>query len=259
MPKCCQTGRILFLTLCCLLMPAIQGHSQTLEDRRQDTAEAIVQRFMSIVAYDALPHDSILFIRSHVVSRHAPHDTCVILRWFAWPHDRRIEVWQHDTLVEAYHNRGLTRFRKLDSQTHQWIDASHIHYDDMTIGYDYRGPLYNRHTNGCHMLFDGVYLFNGHPVKKISVSMPESYDREYLFEKESGLLFMVIEKNTSFGQDKMDEDRHIDWRAYDEYLPVGQSLIVSKECYQHHGTVTFVTHYPELIPLDKLIFENDQR
>ncbi len=160
-------------------------------------------------------------------------------------------------MVQGYHNDELRLFRKFDSAKHEWVDASQIHYDDMTVGYDFRGSLYHRATNGTEMMYEGSLQFQGHPVEKVYASAPETYDRDYLFEKESGLLFLYTERTTSFGEELMDEARHVDWRAYAEYQPVGRSLIVSEESYQHHGTITLVRHYPLLIPATRKPFVED--
>ncbi len=223
-----------------------------------DSAEAVIARFMTLMNYEALPHDSILLIESTIVTRNAPHDTCKMRRWYGYPHNVRIEVWMHDTLYEGYHNNGIKYYRKYDYKQKMWIDASDIHYNDMTQAYDYRGPLYNRHNKGYEISYAGEYTFNNHKIYRISVSSPETYDRMYLFEKTSGLLFLCTESTTIQGKNSKDiGDNHIDWRAYEEYLPLHESLIMSSESYQHHNTVTFARHIPRLIPMNKNIFKYD--
>lgn len=222
-----------------------------------DSAEQVVARYYSIMGYDHLPHNKMLYLETQIVSTAAQGDTALLRRWFALPNSYRIELWQDDTLREGWHNDEQLVFRKYDAKKRQWIKASQMHYYDNITGYDFRGPLYRRKTNGSVMVYGGLVSFEGHAVHKVMVSAPEMYDRDYLFEKESGLLFLYIEHETAYGNEEMNAENHVDWRSIEEYLPVGPAIVVSRETYQHNGYRTTLIHKPQLLPTDRSLFAND--
>lgn len=241
----------LLLFACMLLMAAL------LHGQSGDTAEAVVSRYMKLMNYEALPKDMMLEITSKLVNNVRPDDTMVVRRWFAWPGSHRVEVWEGDSLSDAWHNDGHKSFRRYDGAKHCWIDVSEIYYFDFVMGYDFRGSLFHRKTNGMVLRYGGERLFDGHRVRVVRARVPGMYDRDYMFEESSGLLFLFVELDSSYGDDKPLEENHVDWRSIEEYLPVGGSLVVSKEHYQHHGLRTEATHTPRLAPFDKRLFEQD--
>ncbi|MBQ4376585.1 MAG: hypothetical protein II793_02680 [Bacteroidales bacterium] len=222
-----------------------------------DSAEWVVGRYMSLMNYEAVPRNEMLFIESTAMPRYAGGDTAIVKRWYTGFSSCRIEVWQKGQLIEGWHNYEHKIFRKYDSQKKQWVDASEIHYYDHTIGYDFRGPLYKRATNGSFMLYGGIATFEGNKVYKVMVTAPGMFDRDYYFEQRSGLLFLIIEKETSYGEERNDGEGRLEWRSIDEYLPLGETLIVSKETYQQNGLRTTTTHKPTLMEVNLDIFKKD--
>lgn len=243
--------RAFLIGFCMALLPFLL-HGQV-----ADTAEAVVERYLRLMNYEALPKDQILKVTTKTVSNRHPMDTSIVKRWFAWPNSYRIEVWHRDTLLEGWHNDEQKTFRRYDEGKKKWVVEHELTYFDRVTGYDIRSVLYFRKKNGMEMRYGGMRTFEGHQVYVVATRVPGMYDRDYLFEAESGLLFLMIEKDSHEAGERMDAKNHIDWKTIDEYLPVGESLIASKEQYQHQGRRIVATHQPELIPMDRTLFSKD--
>ncbi|MBQ7279425.1 MAG: hypothetical protein IJR13_01700 [Bacteroidales bacterium] len=225
--------------------------------QEKDSAEWVVARYMALMNYDALPHDKMIAITTLVTSAAMPGDTGIVRRYYAMPNSYRVEVWYGDTLFDAWHNDGTKLYRHYDAAQRQWVDASEIFYYDHIVGYDFRGPLYHRATNGTTLIYGGTATFEGHPIYRVSTSVPSMYDREYYFEQESGLLFLFVEKESTYGDEQLDASIRVDWRSIDEYLPLGESLIISHETYQQNAFRTTLLHTPRLLPIDRTLFSHD--
>lgn len=243
-------GGILLMVWALLLPCGLHGQNA-------DSAEAVVGRYMQIMNHEALPKDMMLKITTRTVSSDNPSDTGIVMRWFAWPNSYRVEVWYHNTLQEGWHNDEQRVIRRYDETKRRWTIANEMNYFDRVSGYDFRGPLYFRKKNGTEMKYSGTRTFEGHRVLVVSTRVPGMYDRDYLFEAESGLLFLSVEKESFLGDDQPLKDNHVDWRSIDEYLPIGESLVVTKEQYQHQGRRIVATHQPELLPMDRTVFSKD--
>lgn len=227
------------------------------QDVAPDSSEWVVGRYMSLMNYESLPRDKMLLIESVAVPRYSGGDTTIVRRWYTGTSSCRIEVWQKGSLMEGWHNYEHKIFRKYDTKKKQWVDASEIHYYDHTVGYDFRGPLYRRATNGTSMAYGGIATFEGHSVYKVLATAPGMFDREYYFEQQSGLLFLILEKETSYGGERDGGEGRLEWRSIEEYLPVGEMLMVSKETYQQEGLRTTTTHTPLLTDTNLDIFKKD--
>jgi len=212
---------------------------------------------MSLMNYDALPHDQMIEITTLVTSSAMPNDTGMVRRYYALPNSYRVEVWYGDTLYDAWHNDGTKIYRHYDAAQRQWVDASEIFYYDHIMGYDFRGPLYHRATNGTILVYGGKATFEGHPIYRVSATTPSMFDREYYFEQQSGLLFLYVEKETTYGDEQVDAASHVDWRSIEEYLPLGESLIVAREIYQQDIFRTTLLHQPRLLPINRSLFADD--
>ena len=103
-----------------------------------------------------------------------------------------------------------------------------------------------------------TFYYNSNKVYRILVTDPSRYDRYYMFEKESGLLFLIKELETQ-GDDVMTSDIHVDWRAYHEYMPFGRSILPSVESYQKGPSITIIHHSYSYLPVDTTIFNRDKR
>ena len=125
--------------------------------------------------------------------------------------------------------------------------------------YDFRGPLYQWKANGGELRYEGEFDYQGHPVSSIYVAMPGMYDKHYLFERESGLLFLINETNKTYERTEFSQAIHVDWRAFMEYEQVGLSLLVSKESYKKDGIIVDIDHHGSILPINDRIFTHNKR
>lgn len=246
--------RIYLYILGCVLgnMLIAQNHQYS-----PDTAATIVERHLSILNHDNLPGDSVLYIESHIVDRNNPTDTVIMKRWAQGPFKFRVEVWHHGKKETGYYSNGKDIFRRYDPNGKMWVNVTQMEYYDWAMAYDFRGPLHNYKTKGGELKYAGAYTYQGTPVDRVFVGMPNMYNRYYLFEKESGLLFLIDETDDFFGNEKTDTTHHVKWRAYHEYQPLGDALFVSSESYMSYGRVKLIRNHIQFIKPDDDIFNKD--
>lgn len=217
-------------------------------------ASSIVASYYSILNYDAIPKDSILYIETHIVQRGST-DTLLMLRWFAVPQYNRIEIWDQNVLLTGYHSDGKSSFREYDTTLHMWKDINSDTYLDKVAPYDFHGPLYHWQNHGVELQYDGEYKFEGHPVYRISAKSPQTYDRKYLFEKETGLLFLFTESDSIDGNALARKgNRRKDWHAYHEFQPLNTIVLPSQESYQYNSTITLISHKAKFIGFNQKLF-----
>lgn len=223
-----------------------------------DSATMVVDRFLKILNYEAIRNDSILYVESTITTRNDTGDTLWMRRWFLWPNLNRTELWHEGVLKFGLVSNGHGRYRRFDPDKRIWKDAQEFSYVDQAMAYDYRGPLYRWNMNGLELIYQGEWNYNSNKVYRILIKDPSRYDRYYMFEKESGLLFLIKELETQ-GDDVMTSDIHVDWRAYHEYMPFGRSILPSVESYQKGPSITIIHHSYSYLPVDTTIFNRDKR
>lgn len=223
-----------------------------------DSAELIVQQYYNLLNYDGLRNDSILYIETIIYKRTNPTDTAIMKRWFLAPNKARAELWHGDTLLEGAYSDGNTIFREyqLGILTH-WTRVADSRYYNIAPNYDFRGALYHRKADAAVLKYEGIWDFNGNPVYRIFVDTPYKYCRNYLFEKESGLLFLIQETNQHSEYTSHQAYDHPDWHAYHEYQPLGDVLIPSVESYQMDGDVVYYFSKSRYVPMNMDIFTKD--
>ena len=254
---------ILFVLAC-----LTHAHSQVATDTAQtpsiqgDTAMAarIIDNSLGYLNFDYLLKDSILSVVSYVVDRSHPNDTITIYRWYAANRQSRIEMWQNNRMEDAYFSNGKGIFRRFTSGRREWSDLTQISYYDLTSALDIRGALYEWRSKGSEPSYMGEYEYNGHPVYRVFVTSPEIYDRNYFFEKETGLLFILTEEDHIFGDSKPATNAHrVDWRAWHEFTPFHGCLLPSIESYQIQGQIVVIHHYYKLEAYNKKLFTEAYR
>lgn len=224
----------------------------------EDSAKTVLDNYFALLRYDIISNDSMLYIESSIVSPQRPGDTVFLRRWFAMPNYYRTEVWHHDTLQTAYASDGALRFRMYNGGRQVWQDIVADKYYDAAAGYDFHGPLYRWKTDGVEIAFAGTWDFKGHPVYRLFVKDPHRYYRYYLFEKETGLLFYIDETKEHDKDSKPADSAKVQWRAYNEYIPVGKQLFVSTESYLSDGEITILHHKYQYLKRDMEPFYVDR-
>ena len=241
---------LLALTLLAPLRATSQNHLYN-----PDSAEVIVGNYLRVLNYDGLPTDSILYMETRIVNSSMPNDTAIMRRWFLNPNKHRFELWYGDTLMEGLFTNGKDVFYMTSTRERlPWLPVTPDKFYDNLVENDFRGTLYNWRAYGSELTYEGVWQFNGHQVYRILVETPYKYNRYYLFEKETGLLFLIQETNTFSEYTNHAEYEHPDWHAIHEFMPVGQSVIPSVESYQFRDA--HVVHHTafRFLPVDMNVF-----
>lgn len=223
-----------------------------------DSAEYVVNRFLNIQNSDALKGDSILYMETYIYYRSSPHDTAILKRWFLPPNRFRAELWHGDTLTEGVYSDGKKIFRECNiKMLAGWTRVADSRYYTIAPTYDFRGELYSWKADAAELTYKGIWNFNGHEVYRILVETPDKYNKYYLFEKESGILFFIEETNEHSEYNNHQAYSHPDWHAFHEYQPIGNTVLPSVESYQIGNDMLFYfTHY-KLIPINMDIFTKD--
>lgn len=223
-----------------------------------DSAEVVISRYMQILNYEALRADSIFYMETIIYKRSKPDDTAILKRWFRAPNLFRAELWHGDTLLQGCYTNGKNRYRMYDHGFADiWSNADIGQYYFFASGFDFRGALYQRKSDGSEFRYDGVWEYKGHEVYKIYAEAPERYNRYYLFEKESGLLFLIEETNhhSAFSNNKAFD--HPDLHGFHEYQPFRGMIIPSIESYQMEGDMLFYYSSFDYQSNNNDIFEKD--
>ena len=243
----------ILLTLLCWL--GVQGQNQ---QNTTDSAEWVVKRYFATVNYDRIRTDSILYIETIIYKRSNPQDTAIYKRWFLPPICTRTELWHGDTLLEGVYSDGKEVFREYRlGVLNGWTRVAPSRYYNLALDYDFRGALYHREADAVEMKYEGIWDFNGNQVYRVFTDTPYKYCRNYLFEKESGMLFMIQETNQHSEYTNHQAYDHPDWHAIHEYQPLGNVLIPCVESYQMQGDMVYHFSKCRYLPKDMKIFTKD--
>lgn len=237
-----------FLLIACCLTGFLHAQQTPV-----DSAQIVIDRYLGLLNFDEMKTDSMLYIETIIVGRNHPNDTTVMKRWFVAPNQYRVEIWMRNALGYGLVTDGRNVFRKYNFKKEYWENISASDYYDDAPAYDFHGPLYRWKTDGGNVEYQGEWNYNGHPAYRIFVQSPIRYDRNYLFEKESGLLFLVHEFSTH--AETMTEGPHVDWRAVHEYQPFGRCLFPSVESYQYKEEIVFQYHTYKYLPINLELFQ----
>ncbi|MBR1798740.1 MAG: hypothetical protein IJ761_02425 [Bacteroidales bacterium] len=222
-----------------------------------DSAVAVIERFQRMMSLEGIASDSILLAQTTIVMTN-PADTFVMRRWWATGGRLRIEVMHNDTLQTAYHSDGKTLYRKYYPRMHNWVDIGQTNFIEQTMPYELRGPLHNWQAQNARVDYRGMAEIEGLHFDMVHVELPDNFSRNYFFDITSGLLTLVMELNDVDGVAVADTIEHTRWKAYHEYMPIGESLLPSQESFLRGNTLhTQFTTYG-IIPSSNDIFTDDQ-
>lgn len=231
------------LFMACIFAASAQNTAST------DSAALVVNRYLRLLNFESLRTDSILYIESYIINRSDLTDTTFMRRWHVEPNQDRVELWHGGELGYGLVTDGKQLFKKYNAKKKVWETISASKYFDDAPAYDFHGPLYRWKTDGLEMHYQGEWNYNGNTAYRILIQSPTRYDRYYMFEKESGLLFLIDELSTH--SENMDPNApHVDWRACHEFTPLGRCLFPSIESYQYNGAVTIIYHHFKYLPLN---------
>lgn len=248
------------LLLCLFCLSAAAAAQEHANPTKQDTlyGENIVNNYLSFVDFDRLLDDSMLCVVTYITERSHPHDTMTLYHWYMKGNRMRVEMWQDGKIQEGLYTDGTAIFREFRSSVRSWTDMTQNNFYDKTMPLDVRGALYNWKSKGAEMYFAGNYTFEGHPVNRVFVTSPGLFDRYYFFETQTGLLFMVQELDKLYGDGKQTKTAtRVDWRAWNEFTPMGDCLLPSIESYQYQGEVVVLNRHYQLTAEQPTLFTED--
>ncbi len=225
-------------------------------------AAAIIDRYIGIIDFGQLPYDSVLCVETRVIDRSHPRDTITIKRWYMPPRYNRTEIWQNGRLEDAYHSDGLKLFRKFHTGRREWANLTPDSYYGITMPLDIRGALYDWRAKGAEAFFAGEMNYKGVKVDRVFVTMPETFDRYYFFEHETGLLGFLVEEPHIYGDREPALNAvRVDWKAWHEFTPLKGLMLPKEESYQvgeYQIVVQYHTYHYEA-PQKELFTEDFRR
>lgn len=226
----------------------------------QDTAETVVERYLRLLNYEALPTDSTLVMET-TITFYGTADTFIMRRFYAAPTMMRVEVWHGDTLTTGFCTNGGNRHREYIRFNGWWNDIDHITFHNKINYYDFHGPLYRWQERGINLTYMGSVTAKGEQLQVVRAEQQGYYTRYYMFEQQSGLLVIVQERDmdTTKKEDPLKALRisPIEYEVIHEYMPVGESLIPSEISYMRDGLLTIMRTQVHLEPRDNLLFNKD--
>ncbi len=235
--------RILGATLLLALMGTALAQSTT------DSAAIVINRYLSNLGHDSLNWQTV-DIKS-VITFSDGNDTIMMERRFAFPEYSFVKLSRKGKVFFGLYSDN-TEFLMYDTARHSWDVTSESDYLRLLAGYDIRGPLWNWENMSILAEYRGTSDLEGNRVYRVRVHDPLRGDREYLFEKTTGNLFLTIELPHE------EQKPAVDWRAIHEYTPIGGFLFPTLESYQYKGVITIISSEIQLKPFKKSDFERPE-
>ena len=257
------TLTLLLSVLACLGMAQVHDNEivpMTFDTVGADTSRAIaiVDRYVNMVDFSLYRTDSVLRVTTHVIDLAHPNDTMTIYRWYMAPRYNRVEIWQKGIIIDGYYSDGIALFRKFHTNRREWANLAPDSYFTSTLYLDIRGALYDWRTKGEEVFYAGEFNFKGKPLDRVFAVTPNTFDRYYYFEKETGLLGLVTEdEHISEDNKKMMAAERVEWRAWHEFVPLKGHYLPSEESYQAGNNIVTMHHsYTYEAPNKKLFTED---
>ena len=137
-------------------------------EQERDSAEVIVERYLKMLNYEAIPKDSMLVLES-TVTFHNSADTFTMQRWYAAPTMMRVEVRREGTPTEGYCTNGGGRHREYMRRMGWWDDVDHSVFHQKIESYDYRGQLFNWQLKGVKLSYRGIVTAKGQRLQVVEM------------------------------------------------------------------------------------------
>lgn len=224
--------------------------ASTIFAQQDSLSQTVVLKYLDLLNYRNLPN-KVVYMESKIIDTQIQDDTLYMKRWFYGNNFSRIELTYRGEQTVGYCSNGKEYWHYLPS-IKQWDTLNFQLYYDSVIGFDYRKPLHSWEARSLEFTECVEMKWEGQVVYRVTVLDPEHLDRYYMFEKSSGLLFLMMPVTPETGKRR----REVDWRAINEYIPIdGVYLFPSVESYQSFNSITIYFTKTELIPFDSKIFE----
>ena len=219
----------------------------------------IIDQYIKKIDFSQATNDSVLCVVSYVVDRSHPKDTITIYRWYMSPRYNRTEIWQGGMMQDGYYSDGVKLFRKFHTGRREWANLTPDSYYDVTMPLDIRGALYNWRSKGAEVYYAGEVNYQGTTVDRLFVTMPQTFDRYYYFEQNTGLLGLVVEEEHIYGdREPAHNATRVDWHAWHEFTPVNGFYLPKEESYQvGESQIVIMTHSYHFEAPQKDLFTKD--
>lgn len=201
--------------------------------QQPDSAAMIIDNYLAKMNFDNLNWQTVE-AESLITNSLTPGDTLVLTRKFYFPQYSYVVLSYRGRILDGLFSDGTT-FLAYDTTENAWIVSSQSRYEEKLAGYDMRGPLFNWKNRNVKLQYRGISILEGNEVYQIFVDDPQRDYRNYLFERSSGNLFLIVER-----QSERKKVRSVDWRAIHEYTPVGDFIFPTLESYQSDGSITVI-------------------
>ena len=207
-------------------------------------AIAVIDRYIGMVDFSQRKTDSVFCVVSYAIDRSHPNDTITIYRWYMSPFYNRIEIWQGGKMQDGFHSDGVKLFRKFHTGRREWATLTPESYYRITLPLDIRGALYNWRKKGGEVFYAGEVTYQGKKLDRVFVTMPNTFDRYYYFERETGVLGLLVEDEHIFGDGKKAHNAvRVDWKAWHEFVPFGGFFMPKEESYQVDNNQVVILHH----------------
>ncbi len=213
-------------------------------------SQTVVSRYLKLLNYDNLPNKTV-YMESSIIENNFPGDTMYMKRWFYGGKYSRVEIHYHGKQIVGFCSNGKEYWHyHADSDT--WDTLALALYQDSITGYHYHKTLHSWDARGLVSKQCWPMKWEGKDIYRLAIEDPDHLMRFYLFEKESGLLFLI----TPITPEKGPRRKEVEWRAINEYATVDDVfLFPSVESYQHFNSITIYFTKTYLIPFNESIFE----
>ena len=239
--------RVKLLILSILLLASNLVSAQ----QQPDSAALIINNYLAQMNYDKLNWQTIE-AKSVITNSLSPNDTLILVRKFSFPQYSYVELSYKGKILDALFSDGTT-FLAYDTTERAWVVSSQSRYEEQLAGYDIRGPLFNWQNRKVKANYRGISIFEGNEVYQVFVDDPQRDYRNYLFERSSGNLFLIVER-----QSERKKTQPVDWRAIHEYTPIGDFVFPTLESYQSAGSITVIATQINLLPFNQSQFQKPQ-
>lgn len=240
-----------------LLLAAALGPTLMQAQVTHDSAAAAVDRYLAVLNYEALPHDSMLVLNT-VVSYHGMPDTFYMERLYAYGEMHRVIVRNKaGEIVTGLCTNGTDRYREYSTHEGWWVELSPDIFADKLQPYDFRGPLYRWRERGIQLTYQGTSENEGHLMQTVKAEQLNRFTRYYLFDTENSLMVLFKEVNQAMTGSISMFGNPVDWKVLHEYQPLGASLIVRQESYLRNGVLTIMETEAHFTVRDNLLFNQD--
>ena len=222
-------------------------------------AIAVIDRYIKMVDFTKSTYDSLLCVVTYAIDRSHPNDTITIYRWYKAPNYTRVEIWQGGQLQDGYYSDGVKLFRKFHVGRREWTNITSDSYFQIIMPLDIRGALYNWRKKGAEVFYAGEVNYEGKVLDRLFVTMPNTFDRYYYFERETGLQGFLVEENHIYGDlEASEKSVRVDWHAWHEFVPIKGFLLPREESYQvGNSQIVFQTHQYHYEALQPKLFTED--